>query len=437
MATVVNSNHLRSRSHLDEILECPVCCDNVRLMKRPVSWLLPQLLMLLLVSSDLYGIDPLPMLELENAYPRLTFDRPITATSPKSGDTRLYVVEQKGRILRLPQDRETDQVEIFLDISDRRTYVENEEGLLGFAFHPQYESNGKAYIYYTQHQPRRSVISEVQKDDATDQIDLASERILLEVPQPYGNHNSGTLEFGPDGQLYIGLGDGGSANDPHDNGQNLRSLLGKILRIDVNSRSAGHGYGISRNNPFVAAGSGIRPEIWAFGFRNPWTLSFDSQSGDLWMADVGQNKWEEINLVKRGGNYGWNTYEGFHLFKEPASKAVNTIFPIMEYPHSPQYNDQAVFPHGPGLSVTGGHVYRGKKLPEFDGVYFYGDFAMGTLWGLRFQFGKITHLGAVVDMSSDIKPRRSISGFGRDSEGEIYVLSFDGKIYSLEPIARG
>ena len=186
-----------------------------------------------MVSSELHGIDPLPSLELENAYPGLTFDRPIIATSPKTGDTRLYVVEQKGRILRLPQDRETDQTEVFLDISERRTYVENEEGLLGFAFHPQYESNGKVYIYYTQHQPRRSVISEVKKSVATDQIDLASERILLEVPQPYGNHNSGTLGFGPDGHLYVGLGDGGSANDPHDNGQNLRSLLGKILRIDA------------------------------------------------------------------------------------------------------------------------------------------------------------------------------------------------------------
>ncbi|MCS1409851.1 MAG: Quinoprotein glucose dehydrogenase B [Verrucomicrobia subdivision 3 bacterium] len=385
-----------------------------------------------------WGIDPLPQLELEVAFPRLTFDRPVTACSPPSGDQRLYLVEQKGRILILPQDRELDTVDVFLDITDRKPYVENEEGLLGLCFHPQYRSNGKFYVYYTQHQPRRSVLSQFQHL-ATDanRVDPVTERVLLEVPQPYGNHNSGTIAFGPDGHLYIGLGDGGSANDPHDNGQNLRSLLGKILRVDVNRRPATQNYGIPLDNPFVGAGSGIRPEIWAFGFRNPWCLSFDPKNGSLWMADVGQNKWEEINLVVRGGNYGWNTYEGFHLFKEPASKAVNTIFPVMEYPHSPQFNDQAVFPHSPGLSITGGHVYRGARLSDFDGVYFYGDFAMGTLWGLRFQHGKITHLGTVAEMPLDAKPRRSISGFGRDADGEIYILSFDGRVYSLEPETKG
>ncbi len=389
-------------------------------------------------SQTLLGFEALPQLELEDAYPRLTFDRPITAISPPSGENRLYLVEQKGRILILPQDRQTKDTEVFLDISDRRPHVDNEEGLLGFAFHPQYASNGKCYVYYTQHQPRRSVLSEFQRHAADrNELDLASERILLEVPQPYGNHNSGNLAFGPDGHLYVGFGDGGSANDPHENGQNLRSFLGKILRIDVNRRSETQAYGIPRDNPFATAGNGIRSEIWAFGFRNPWGLAFDPQTAELWVADVGQNKWEEINLVVRGGNYGWNTYEGFHLFKEPISKAVNAIFPIMEYPHSPQYNEQAAFPHEAGLSITGGYVYRGKKLEGFDGVYFYGDFAMGTLWGLRFQHGKVTHLGTLATMPADAKPRRSISGFGKDAEGEIYVLSFDGHVYSVEPEAKG
>ena len=143
------------------------------------------------------------------------------------------------------------------------------------------------------------------------------------------------------------------------------------------------------------------------------------------------------NIIVRGGNYGWNTYEGFHLFKEPVAKAVNTIFPVMEYPHSPQYDDQAVFPHSPGLSITGGHVYRGTKLSDFQGVYLYGDFAIGTLWGLRFQHGKVTHQGVIAEMPKDAKPRRSISGFGLDARGEIYVLSFDGRIYSLELPAEG
>lgn len=381
----------------------------------------------------LCAVEPLPNLELKIAFPRLRFDRPITAISAPGEDSRLYLVEQKGRILRLPQDRETADIEVFLDISDRKTYVENEEGLLGFAFHPQYESNGKIYIYYTQHHPRRSVLSELRRSFTEPSIDIHTERVLMEIPQPYGNHNSGSLSFGPDGHLYIGLGDGGSANDPHDNGQNLRSLLGKILRIDVNSKSENRPYAIPRDNPFVNSGSGIRAEIWAFGFRNPWGMSFDPATGALWMADVGQNKWEEINIVVRGGNYGWNTYEGFHLFKEPASKAVNTIFPVMEYPHSPQYDSQATFPHSPGLSITGGFVYRGKRLTDFDGVYFYGDFATGTLWGLRLEHGKVTHLGSVNEMPSNAKPRRSISGFGIDSDGEIYVLSFDGRIYTLMP----
>ena len=411
--------------------------DNVGLMRKTGAQPLPLFLLLFTLSLKLSAIEPLPQVELINAFPRLTFDRPITAKSPQSGDSQLYLAEQKGRILRLPQDRETDNIEVFLDISDRKTYVANEEGLLGFAFHPQFDSNGKVYVYYTQHQPRRSVISEMVKDESTHTLDLASERVILEIPQPYGNHNSGSIEFGPDGHLYIGLGDGGSANDPHDNAQNLRSLLGKILRIDVNSRDSGLEYGIPRNNPFRGAGSGIRAEIWAFGLRNPWGLSFDTDSGELWVADVGQNKWEEINIIVRGGNYGWNTYEGFHLFKEPAAKAVNTIFPIMEYPHSPQYDEQATFPHGPGLSITGGRVYRGKLFPELNGIYFYGDFAMGTLWGLRFEHGKVTHQDVVAEMPANLKPRRSISGFACDANGEVYILSFNGKIYAVEPKAEG
>ena len=385
-------------------------------------------------SFRLLGIDSLPPLELKVAYPKLTFDRPITAVSPPSGDPRLYLVEQKGRILILPRDEELETVEVFLDITKRKPYIENEEGLLGFCFHPQFPSNGKFYVYYTQHQPRRSVLSEFRRMTTnTNKADLSTERVLLEVPQPYGNHNSGSIAFGPDGQLYIGLGDGGSQNDPHNNGQNLRSLLGKILRLDVNDQSGTKEYGIPLDNPFVGVGNGVYGEIWAFGFRNPWGLSFDSKTGQLWMADVGQNKWEEINLVIRGGNYGWNTYEGFHLFKEPASEAVNTIFPVMEYPHSSQYNDQAIFPHSPGASITGGHVYRGIRLLDFYGVYFYGDFVTGSLWGLRFQHGRITHLGTVAEMPADAEPRRSISGFGKDADEELYVLSFDGRIYSLKP----
>ena len=392
---------------------------------------------LLIGQLQLAGIDSLPPLKLEAAYPQLVFDRPLVALSPPAGDERLYVTEQKGRILILPRDRTLNAIKVFFDITERKPYIENEEGLLGFAFHPQFRSNGKFYVYYTQHQPRRSVLSEFQRlATSPDQTDMTSERVLLEIPQPYGNHNSGSLAFGPDGHLYVGLGDGGSANDPHDNAQNLRSLLGKILRLDVNERSGSRGYGIPQDNPFIGQGAGVRPEIWAFGFRNPWGLSFDSLTGGLWVADVGQNRWEEINYVIRGGNYGWNTYEGFHLFKEPASAAVNTIFPVIEYPHSQQFAEQAVFAHDPGLSVTGGHLYRGQRLRGFQGVYFYGDFATGALWGLRFENGKVTHQGTLVPPPEAGQPVRNISGFGRDAAGEIYVLAFDGIIYGLHPISE-
>ena len=400
-----------------------------------LGWCL-RLLILVATSCRLLAVEPLPPVVLENAFPRLSFERPLAAQCPP-GEKRLHVVEQSGRILRLPLDRETDGVSTFLDIRERKPHVENEEGLLGLAFHPEYRSNGRFYTYYTQHQPRRSVVSEWKRDIESPEAAPSSERVILEIPQPYGNHNSGCLAFGPDGQLYVGVGDGGSANDPHENGQNLRALLGKILRIDVNTMSKTRPYSIPLDNPFTSTGSGVRGEIWAFGFRNPWGLSFDLKTGDLWAADVGQNKWEEVNLVVSGGNYGWSTYEGFHLFREPISKAVNTIFPVMEYPHSPQFDEQAAFQHSPGLSITGGYVYRGRKMPEFDGVYFYGDFALGTLWGLRFSHGKITHQGILCETPSEASPRRSISGFGIDSEGELYVLSFDGKIYAILPPAEG
>ena len=401
-------------------------------MQRSLRFRWP-LLALVLACGKLWAVEPLPPLKLEVAYPNLKFDRPITALAPPSGDDRLYLVEQKGRILILPRDPSLNTTKVFLDITSRKPHIENAEGLLGFVFHPQYRSNGKFYICYTQHQPRRSILSEfrtLSTDSA--QADIESERILLEVPQPYGNNNSGSLAFGPDGHLYMGLGDGGSENDPHDNGQNLRSLLGKILRLDVNRRTDNRAYGIPRDNPFANVGNGIRPEIWAFGFRNPWGISFDSATGDLYVADVGQNKWEEINIVLRGGNYGWNVYEGFHLFKPPVSRAVGSIFPIMEYPHSIQFADQATFPHSPGLCIAGGHVYRGNRLPNHQGVYFYADFATGTLWGLRYMNGTITHLDEICDVDASIDSSLNISGFGTTQDDEIVITSFDGNIYKFQ-----
>ncbi|MDQ6632847.1 MAG: PQQ-dependent sugar dehydrogenase [Verrucomicrobiota bacterium] len=377
----------------------------------------------------LQAASALPAVQLKVAFPNLKFDRPLWLCESPDGTKRLFVAQQAGKILILPNDRDGAAPKTFLDISDRKPFEKNEEGLLGLAFHPQCQTNGKFYIYYSQQNPRRSVISEFQISKTnSDQADKSSERILLEIPQPDWNHNGGELIFGPDSLLYIALGDGGGKNDQYHNGQNLSSLLGKILRIDVNSRSGNLAYGIPKDNPFIGQ-ENVRAEIWAYGLRNPWRFSFDRKSGELYCADVGQDKWEEIDLITKGGNYGWSFREGFHEFGTNAPPAdAKFIDPILEYPHfAPQTTN-----HSPGLSITGGYVYRGKKLPELDGLYLYADFLMGTLWGLRCENGKVTIQGALVEMPRGLNPPRQISSFGEDADGEIYILSYDGKIYELE-----
>ena len=390
--------------------------------------LLPMILGLGLARAE----PPFPAVEMKLAFPELILRRPLWLGESPDASGRLFVLEQPGRILILPRERSGTNVIVFLDISERKPHVGNEEGLLGMAFHPQFKANGKFYIYYTLHNPRRGVLSELQVSPADPNLaNPATERVLLEVPQPYENHNGGSTLFGPDGYLYLGLGDGGAANDPHNFGQNTNTLLGKIIRIDVNAKTGDRPYGIPGDNPFAGKGNGVREEIWAYGLRNPWRMSFDRKTGELWAGDVGQNKWEEVDIITKGGNYGWNYREGFHPFTNSPPAELRMIEPVIEYPHVAALDTN----HTPGLSITGGYVYRGQKNARLQGVYLYADWTLGTVWGLRYEEGKVTARGVVYRQPRGLLPLRNIASFGEDASGEVYLLVYEGavngRIYEL------
>ncbi len=326
---------------------------------------------------------------------------------------RLYAVEQAGRIRVL---RGGGVAATFLDIRDR-VGAGGERGLLGLAFHPQFAGNRRFFVNYTD-RGGDTHLAEFRATGA-EAADAASERTLTTVAQPFSNHNGGGLAFGPDGMLYVGLGDGGSGGDPLGNGQSLGTLLGKLLRIDVDGASP---YAVPASNPFTGT-AGARPEIWAFGLRNPWRFSFDRANGDLYIGDVGQAAIEEIDVAaapRAGGeNYGWNLMEGSRCFRPASGCATSGLtLPVLEYPH-PE-----------GGSVTGGVVYRGCRMPGYAGVYFYGDFVSGFIRSFRLAAGRAAE-GR--DWTAALGGIRNPSSFGIDADGEVYVVDYDGEVYRLEP----
>ena len=331
-----------------------------------------------------------------------SLQRPVDLQADGSG--RLFVIEKPGRI-RIIENNQLLETP-FLDITDRVGSNGNEQGLLGLAFHPRYQENGSFFVNYTDTSGGDTVIARFQVSSDPNVADPNSEVQLLGIDQPFANHNGGVLAFGPDGYLYAGLGDGGSQGDPNGNAQNTEILLGKILRIDVDSAEP---YAVPADNPFGN-------EVWAYGFRNPWRFSFDRTTGDLYIGDVGQNQWEEIDFLPAGSpggaNFGWDHREGAHDYEGGGPEGM--IDPVAEYSH----------PDG-GCSVTGGYVYRGS-MPEWQGIYLYGDYCTGMIWGLiQADGGWQTQLLFDVDVT--------ITSFGQDEQGEVYMISDNGGIFRLAP----
>lgn len=356
---------------------------------------------------------------LEEAYPYLSFSSPVEFQYAGDNSNRIFVVEQKGIIKVFPNDHEINSAKIFLNIEDS-ILSGGELGLLGLAFHPDFENNGYFYINYTKDNPRRTIVSRIKVSNTNpDSADISSELILLQQNQPFRNHNGGKLAFGPDGYLYIGFGDGGDGGDPQNNGQNLKTFLGKILRINVDSTQDSLNYSIPQDNPFKGNTEGYKEEIYAYGFRNPWKFSFDSQTGTLWCGDVGQNNWEEIDTVKNGGNYGWRLMEGNHCYNPSNCNSEGLELPVWEYSHQ-----------SGNCSVTGGYVYRGQEIPSLFGLsgkYIYGDYCSGIIWMLRISG---TNQDSVINEYLFESPS-SILSFGVDENDELYICCANGKIYKF------
>jgi len=354
---------------------------------------------------------------IENAFPNLSFTDPVGIYHAGDGTDRLFVIEQPGTIKVFSNDAVAENVQIFLDLTSivNQDPGYTEEGLLGLAFHPNFSENGYFYVNYTDYSPKRNVIARYSVSSVNpNQADTESSLVMLEVNQPYTNHNGGQLDFGSDGYLYISFGDGGSSGDPQGNGQNLQTLLGTIIRIDIDIPSNGQNYSIPADNPFVSDPS-AQDEIYAYGLRNMWRFSWDPVTGLLWGADVGQYNWEEIDIIYPGLNYGWNTMEGNHCYPAGTSCSSDGFEPpVFEY---------ALYVDGV-CSVTGGYVYRGTETPSLNGKYIYGDWCTGDIWALTYSDAGVTENEHLTQSGINI------TSFGLDQHSELLICA-NANIYKL------
>ena len=355
---------------------------------------------------------------LTEAFPALKFDKPVELTSPADDTDRIFVVSQSGKIHVFPNNATTATAPVFLDLS-AKVIAGGERGLLGLAFHPDYKNNGYFYVNYTRGNPLETAISRFKVSAADPNVaDPNSEQVLLTYKQPYSNHNGGKVAFGNDGYLYIASGDGGSGGDPHNYAQNRQQLLGKILRIDINSTTGNLPYAIPADNPYKESNQGFREEIYAYGLRNPWRFSFDRATGTLWAGDVGQGNREEISIIEKGGNYGWKIREGNTCYEAATCDLNGLKEPIWSYPLNSEN----------GRSITGGYVCHDKNLTGLEGRYIYGDYVSGNIWALTFN-GNTAVKNELIATLPD-----GLSSFGEDSRQGLYVLGHGGgKIYKFTP----